>query len=326
MAPVRGIAVMGDIAADIASIRRFNRFYTQKIGVLRDRLLDSEFSLTEIRVLYELAQRDAATAADIAEELALDPGYLSRILKRFRKLRYLARSVASPDRRRRQIALTASGRRAFARLDARSQREVRALAAPLSDEQRADVVESMRVIRAALDPGDATDSPIILRPHRPGDIGWVVQRHGELYWREYGCNEEFEALVARIAADFIRNLDPQRERCWIAERGGRNIGCVFLVGKTRAVAKLRLLLVEPHARGVGLGRRLVDECIRFARDAGYRSLALWTQSNLTAARAIYAAAGFRLAAEEPHRSFGHDFVSETWQLDLRPPRAKHAQR
>jgi DNA-binding MarR family transcriptional regulator/N-acetylglutamate synthase-like GNAT family acetyltransferase len=301
---------------DIEAIRQFNRFYTQKIGVLRENLLDSEFSLTEGRVVYELAHRDAATASDLARDLDLDAGYLSRILKRLERKRYLARTVAGADSRRRDLALTAAGRRAFARIDARSRRDLAAIVKPLSDLQRRSVVEAMRTISSALDTRSAADAPLLLRPHRSGDIGWVVQRHGELYSREYGLNEEFEALVAQIAAEFIQHLDPEREHCWIAERDGRRLGCVFLVAKTKTVAKLRLLLVEPEARGSGLGRRLVGECIRFAREAGYRKLALWTQSNLDAARAIYASSGFACVSTQAHHSFGHDLLAETWELTL----------
>jgi DNA-binding MarR family transcriptional regulator len=258
-------------AHDIAAIRAFNRFYTFKIGVLLEGLLDSEFSLTEVRVLYELAHRSGASASTLASELNLDAGYLSRILKRFEAYRYLVRKAEDTDARRRTLRLTARGRRAFATLDARSREDVAKLVRPLSDSQRHGIVDAMEAIRTALDAEETSAARVILRRHRPGDIGWVVQRHGELYSREYAWNEDFEALVAQIAAEFIQKLDPTRARCWIAERAGRRIGCVFVVRKTTTVAKLRLLLVEPEARGIGLGRRLVDECIRFARRAGYRS-------------------------------------------------------
>jgi len=304
-------------AHDIAAIRAFNRFYTLKIGVLHEGLLDSEFSLTEVRVLYELAHRSSVTASTLAGELNLDAGYLSRILKRLEAHRYLVRKTGDTDARRRTLKLTARGRRLFATLDARSREDVAKLVQPLSDSQRHDVVGAMDAIRTALDAEEAASvARVILRRHRPGDMGWVVQRHGELYSREYGWNVDFEALVAQIAAEFIQKLDPARERCWIAERAGRRVGSVFVVRKTAKVAKLRLLLVEPEARGIGLGRRLVEECVRFARRAGYRKLALWTQSNLDAARHIYAAAGFELAGEERHRSFGHNLVAETWELSL----------
>jgi DNA-binding MarR family transcriptional regulator/GNAT superfamily N-acetyltransferase len=308
-------------ASDIAAIRAFNRFYTLKIGVLHEGLLDSEFSLTEVRVLYELAHRSSVTASDLASDLELDAGYLSRILKRFEAHRYLIRKPGDMDARRRTLSLTTSGRRAFATLDARSRDDVAKLVRPLSDKQRHSVVNAMDSIRTALD-AEATSATqtsatqVILRRHRPGDIGWVVQRHGELYASEYGWNEDFEALVAQIAAEFIQKLDPARERCWIAERAGRRVGSVFVVRKTAKVAKLRLLLVEPEARGIGLGRRLVEESIRFARRAGYRKLALWTQSNLDAARHVYSATGFKLTDSKRHRSFGHNLVAETWELEL----------
>jgi len=303
-------------ANDIAAIRAFNRFYTLKIGVLHESLLDSEFSLTEVRVLYELAHRPRVTASDLAGDLELDAGYLSRILKRFESRRYLVRKTGDVDARRRTLALTSRGRRAFSTLDRHSSNAVAHLLQPLSEGGCSRLVDAMATIQATLGNEPASRAPVTLRRHRPGDIGWVVQRHGELYAREYGWNEDFEALVAQIAAEFIQKLDPARERCWIAERAGRRVGSVFVARKTAKVAKLRLLLVEPEARGIGLGRRLVDECIRFARRAGYRKLALWTQSNLDAARHIYAAAGFKLAGEERHRSFGHNLLAETWELML----------
>jgi DNA-binding MarR family transcriptional regulator/GNAT superfamily N-acetyltransferase len=307
---------MGAPAHDIAAIRAFNRFYTLKIGVLHESLLDSEFSLTEVRVLYELAHRPRVTASDLAGDLELDAGYLSRILKRFESRRYLVRKTGDVDARRRTLALTRRGRRAFSTLDRHSSKAVAHLLQPLSARGCSKLVDAMATIKATLGNEPTSRAPVTLRRHRPGDIGWVVQRHGELYAREYGWNEDFEALVAQIAAEFIQKLDPARERCWIAERAGRRVGSVFVARKTAKVAKLRLLLVEPEARGIGLGRRLVDECVRFARRAGYRKLALWTQSNLDAARHIYAAAGFKLAGEERHRSFGHNLLAETWELML----------
>ena len=306
------------LARQIEAARRFNRFYTQRIGVLDEGLLDSPFSLTEVRVMYELAHRRGVGAADLAQQLGLDKGYLSRILKRFRAKNWLARTVAGDDGRRHVLALTAAGRRAFSPLEKRSQRQVRAMLAPLHEAQRQRVLEAMRTIEQDLAARVDTAAPIILRSHRPGDIGWVVQRHGELYAREYGWNEEFEALVADIAAKFVRDLDANRERCWIAERDGVRLGCIFLVVGDKTTAKLRLLLVEPEARGLGLGKRLIEECIAFARNAGYRRIVLWTQDNLDAARHLYAKAGFRRTAEEAHHSFGKDLVAETWALKLRP--------
>jgi DNA-binding MarR family transcriptional regulator/GNAT superfamily N-acetyltransferase len=302
------------LARQVEAARRFNRFYTQRIGVLDEGLLDSPFSLTEVRVMYELAHRRGIGAAELARQLGLDKGYLSRILKRFRAKSWLARSVARDDARRHLLTLTAAGHRAFAPLERRSRQQVRTMLSPLAPTQRQRVLDAMRAIERDLDGHDA--APIMLRGHRPGDVGWVVQRHGEIYAREYDWNEEFEALVADIAAKFIRDLDPDRERCWIAERDGVRLGCIFLVAQDKTTAKLRLLLVEPEARGAGLGKRLIEECITFARGAGYRRIVLWTQSNLDAARHLYTNAGFRKTAEENHRSFGKDLVAETWTLKL----------
>ena len=306
------------LARQIEAARRFNRFYTQRIGVLDEGLLESPFSLTEVRVMYELAHRRGVGAAELARELGLDKGYLSRILKRFRAKNWLAHSVADDDGRRHVLALTAPGRRAFAPLERRSQRQVRAMLAPLGAAQRQRVLDAMRTIEQDLVTNNESAAAIVLRGHRPGDIGWVVQRHGELYAREYGWNEEFEALVAEIAAKFIRDLDTARERCWIAERDGVRLGCIFLVAQSKTTAKLRLLLVEPETRGHGLGKRLIDECIAFARKAGYRRIVLWTQDNLDAARHLYARAGFRKTGEEKHRSFGKDLIAQTWALNLAP--------
>lgn len=308
----------------IEAIRRFNRFYTGRIGVLNEGLLDSTFTLTESRLLWELAHRDRLTATELARTLALDPGYLSRLLSGF-KARGLIKSTRSKDDGRHQhLSLTAAGRRAFAPLDTRSQAEVTALLAPLADAQQRQLLASMGTIERLLGEPASRAAPFELRPHRAGDIGWVVSRHGALYADEYGWDLRFEALVARIAADFIERFDPTREACWIAERDGVNVGSVFLVqardDTTHAAidgsAQLRMLLVEPSARGLGLGVRLVDECERFARRAGYRRLVLWTNRNLLAARGIYRKAGYALTHSEPHHSFGHDLVGETWELAL----------
>ncbi|OLC67317.1 MAG: MarR family transcriptional regulator [Betaproteobacteria bacterium 13_1_40CM_4_64_4] len=308
----------------IAAMRRFNRFYTQRIGVLREHLLDSPFPLTGVRVLYELAHWPAtgepATAAVLAARLALDEGYLSRILRGFEQRRLVHKKPSMADGRRKSLALTKGGRRAFAALDERSRAEVRAMLGRLAATRQARVVDAMRTIATLLGEAPEDDrghqAPYLLRPHQPGDIGWVVHRHGALYAREYGYDERFEALVAEIAARFVQRFDPARERCWIAERDGEIVGSVFLVRKTKTVAKLRLLLVEPHARGLGIGRRLVDECVRFARRAGYRKLTLWTQSDLDAARHLYTQAGFRRVHKERHESFGKHLVAETWELPL----------
>ena len=303
--------------AQIAEVRAFNRDYTRRIGVLARGLLDSPYSLTEVRVMYEIAHNPGVTATQLGAELGLDRGYLSRILQRFEAKRVLARATATHDGRRRHLRLTAAGRRVFAPLERRSEQQVRAMLAELGQPQRRALLGAMSTIRRAFGAA-APQGPLSLRRHRPGDMGWVVERHGVLYFGEYGWNEEFEALVAAITAEFIRKLDPTRERCWIAEdAAGRRLGCIFLVAGEGGSAKLRLLLVEPEARGLGLGRTLVGECVRFARAAGYERIVLWTQENLAAARHLYEQAGFTRTAREPHRSFGHDLIGETWQLELR---------
>jgi DNA-binding MarR family transcriptional regulator/GNAT superfamily N-acetyltransferase len=304
-----------EFARRVEAVRRFTRFYTRQIGVLHEGLLNSPFSLAEARVLYELAHRDMPTAAELGTELGLDAGYLSRILRGFVKNGLLAKTPSEQDGRQRFLALTAKGRKAFAPLDRRSRDEVGAMVADLAPAEQARLIEAMRTVETLL--GRKTAPPAyVLRPHRPGDIGWVIHRHAALYAQEYGWDESFEALVAEIGAKFIRDFDIRRERCWIAERDGDIVGSVFLVKQSDTVAKLRLLIVEPAARGLGIGHRLVDECIRFARQAGYRQLTLWTNDILVAARRIYEAAGFRLVLEEKHRSFGHDLVGQNWELDL----------
>jgi DNA-binding MarR family transcriptional regulator/GNAT superfamily N-acetyltransferase len=300
----------------VAAVRRFNRFYTRRIGVVDERYLDSPYSLAEVRVLYELAHRDRTTAAELARELGLDPGYLSRLLRRFDKRGFLAREPSARDGRQTLLRLTEAGRAAFAPLDDGARAQMGDLVGRLAPSDRARLVGAMGTIERLL--GDAPEPrvPFLLRPHRPGDMGWIVQRHGALYAEEYGYDHEFEALVAEIVAAFLRRFDPRRERCWIAEREGENVGSVFIVKESDEVAKLRLFLVEPSARGLGIGSRLVEECVRFSRSAGYRRIRLWTQSDLLAARRIYARAGFRPVAEEPHHSFGHDLIAETWELAL----------
>ena len=306
----------------IDEVRAFNRAYTRRIGVLGDHLLDSEFSLSEMRVLYELAHRDAPTATDLRRDLGIDAGYVSRILRRFERRRYLRRTRAAGDRRRSLLRLTPRGRAAFAPLEARARDQVGGLLAPLSDGAQRQLVGAMQTITRLLDQRPAAvRSPWVVRNHRAGDMGWVIQRHGEIYAREWGYSAAFEALVARICADFLDRFDAGAERCWIAERDGTPIGSAFVVRKTKTVAKLRLLIVDPAARGLGVGGRLVDECIRFARDAGYRTLTLWTHRQLTAARRIYRRAGFRCVAATPTRSFGKSLVDETWELSLAPPRS-----
>lgn len=302
--------------ARIESVRRFSRFYTKRIGVLQQGLLDSPFSLAEARVLFELAHRDRPTATELGNDLGLDPGYLSRMLRNFERKTLVLKTRSAEDGRESLLALTREGRKAFARLDARSAKDVRALLADCSAHDQQRVVAAMQTIEDVLGASPPPDRRFTLRPHRAGDIGWVVARHGALYAQEYGYDASFEALVAEIGAAFLRNFDPAREHGWIAECDGENVGSVFLVKKSERIAKLRLLLVEPHARGLGIGKALVDACIAYARAAGYRKISLWTQKGLDAARGIYEQAGFRLTNEEPHHSFGHDLVAQVWELDL----------
>ena len=301
----------------IQTVRRFNRIYTRQIGVLQEHLLQSQFSLTEVRVLYELAHRDNLTAKDLCSDLGLDRGYLSRMLQGFETQGWIKITPSTDDRRRQFLSLTAKGHKVFDPLERRSSDEVAAMLARLSPNQQKKMLAAIHDLEAILSPQHPTPAPYILRQHRPGDMGWVVQRHGELYWREYHYDERFEGLVAEIVAEFIQNLDPKRERCWIAERKGENVGSVFLVRKSSSVAKLRLLLVEPTARGLGIGKRLVEECVHFAREAGYKKIMLWTQSELSAARGIYKGARFQLVAEERHDSWTRkNLVAETWELNL----------
>jgi DNA-binding MarR family transcriptional regulator/GNAT superfamily N-acetyltransferase len=307
-----------DLTAAVHAVRRFSRFYTRRIGVLQEGLLGGKLSLTEARVIYELAQSANSTAGQLGNDLGLDAGYLSRILRGFHERGLIERRPSDTDGRQTMLSLTAAGRDVFAGLDASSQAEVGALLGSLSGVEQRRLVTSLETAEALLG-GDARPQPLvpyILRPHRPGDMGWVVHRQGFLYAEEYAWDEQFEALVAEIVAGFIRNFDPRHERCWIAEREGAVVGSVFVVRESDTVAKLRLLYVEPDARGLGIGRRLVDECIRFARQTGYRRLTLWTNDILAAARRIYQEAGFQLVAEERHHSFGQDLVGQNWDLDL----------
>lgn len=297
-------------------VRRFNRLYTKEIGVLGDGLLHSPFSLTEARVLYEIAHLRDPTAKRLCKELGLDPGYVSRIIAGFREGGLVSRNVAQADRRQQILSLTAKGRSEFAGLDQRSHEEIRAKLGQLSAADQEKLIRAMERVETLLGSRTSPAAPFVLRPHQPGDMGWVVSRHGVLYAQEYGWDGTFEALVAEIAGNFLRNYDPKREACWIAERNGDRAGSIFLVRKTSEVAQLRLLLVEPSARGHGLGRRLVSECLGFAASAGYRAVTLWTNSILHAARHLYEQAGFRLAAEEPYHGFGKDLVSQTWELEI----------
>jgi DNA-binding MarR family transcriptional regulator/predicted N-acetyltransferase YhbS len=314
------------LPARVDALRAFNRFYTRRIGVLHEGWAESKYSLTETRLLWEIAHAGNTTASSLARTLALDAGYLSRLLRGLRE-RGLVRSERSEDDARHvHLQLSAAGRRALAPLEARTRDETAALLATLSDAEQQRLLHALGTITQLLaDPPRPAATPYLLRPPRAGDIGWVIARHGALYAQEYGWDARFEALAARIAADFVEHYDPTREACWIAERDGSNIGCVFLVqardeasGAVRpGVAQLRMLLVEPSARGLGLGKRLVTECERFAREKGYERIVLWTNANLAAARGIYRQAGYVLTHSEPHHSFGHDLVGETWELVLR---------
>lgn len=305
------------IAARVAAVRRFSRFYTRQIGLLHEGFLTSGLSLTEGRVIYELGQRRAWHAAALAAELELDAGYLSRLLKGFEEKDWIERRPSETDGRQSVIYLTEAGHAVFAEIDGRSRAEVSAMLTRLPEADQGRLVQALATAERLLD-GRRAEQPatIVLRPPRAGDMGWVVHRHGVLYAQEYGWDETFEALVAEIVAGFIRNFDAKRERCWIAEQDGGVVGAVFLVRDSDEVAKLRLLYVEPAARGAGIGRRLVEECVRFARETGYRRVTLWTNDVLTAARRIYQAAGFRLVKAEPHHNFGHDLVGENWELAL----------
>ena len=302
----------------VKAVRRFNRFFTRRIGVL-DPYLGSDLSLTDVRVLYELAHREAPIASELARDLGLDGGYLSRILRRFETTGWLTRSAHANDARQSVLTLTDAGRAAFEPLQQKSRDEAAALLAPLDPARQQKVVTAMQQIEALLEPQAAdADKPrtALLRDPQPGDMGWVVQQHGEIYWREYSWNIEFEAMVADIAAQFVRKFDPQWEKCWIAELDGERVGAIFVVRKSASTAQLRMLLLTPGARGLGLGARLTDECIAFARAKRYKKMVLWTNSCLTAARSIYAKRGFVLEKSEPYEDFGQQLVGETWALRL----------
>lgn len=304
-----------DIDDRAAAVRAFNRFYTRAIGVLNDGLLETPYSLTEARVIFELAQQEKTEVAHVRQALDLDAGYVSRILAQFEADGLITRERSARDGRRQVVRLTKSGREAFATLDTRSADAIQAQLAPLTEQDQRRIVSAMGVIRGVLEPEPRTEAYVLRRPG-PGDLGWVVHRHGVLYANEYGWDETFEALVARIVADYVDHRDPQREAGWIAEGDGERVGCVFCMKKDETTAQLRILLVEPHARGLGIGRRLVEECVRFARQAGYEQITLWTNDVLTSARRIYEKAGFSLIDEEPHHSFGHDLVGQYWTKTL----------
>src|SRR5215467_8916829 len=310
---------MGTAAAnrsEIQSVRQFNRFYTRRIGLLQESWSQSPYSLTEVRVLYELSARNKPTATELCRDLGLDAGYLSRILRNFENQKLVARVRSSKDGRQSLLSLTPQGRKTFAPLEQRQVEEVGAMLNSVPQSDREPLLKSMRNIEQSLG-GIKPSSEYRLRTQRPGDMGWVVHRHGILYSREWGYDDRFEALVAEIVAKFIQKFDAKRERCWIAERNGEMLGSIFLVRKSGAVAKLRLLLVEPAARGLGIGKRLVSECVNFARSAGYKKIVLWTQNELAAARHLYEQAGFRVVSRKKHSSWGREgLVAESWELKL----------
>ncbi|QIP05352.1 bifunctional helix-turn-helix transcriptional regulator/GNAT family N-acetyltransferase [Bradyrhizobium symbiodeficiens] len=300
----------------IAAVRAFNRFYTRKLGVLDQHLGKSPFSLSEARVLYELAHRDELAAKEIGTELGLDPGYLSRIVQSFEEKGLITRKPLPADRRQYQLSLTAKGRQAYAKLNLSSQSEVAAMLAQLSAEDATRLTQAMATIEAVLERRRTQPAAVMLRSHRVGDMGWVISKQAAAYAADYNWDVSYEAMVAEICAQFIKNYDAAREHCWIAEVGGEPVGSIFLVKATDEIAKLRLLQVEKKARGLGVGRALVEQCIQGARKRGYSRMTLWTQSILVAARGVYKSAGFELVATEPHRSFGQDLVGETWERDL----------
>lgn len=303
----------------VAAVRRFNRFYTRHLGLLDAGIHHTPFSLSEARVLYELAHRGEATASDVAGALGMDAGYLSRILKKFETKRLIRRRQAPDDGRRAHLALAERGRTAFLELNALSNQQVETVLEDLSEHDRQRLTKAMAVIENLLGGTETAEGePYTLRTHRPGDLGWLVERHGAIYFEEYGWNQEFEALAAEVAARFLRNFDPARERCWIAERRGERAGCVFLCNRPDrpGTAQLRCLLVESWARGFGIGARLVGECTTFARQVGYQRIMLWTNSVLASARRLYEAEGYHLVHEESHHSFGADLIGQTWELEL----------
>jgi DNA-binding MarR family transcriptional regulator/GNAT superfamily N-acetyltransferase len=304
------------LESQIAAVRGFSRFYTRKLGIIEPKRLESPWTLQEARIIYEIAERRSCTATDLVRALGLDAGFLSRTLQALQRRQIVARKPSKADGRVTELALTAKGRAAFAELDRRSRRVVAALLGNLQTRERAAIVHAMTTIEHTLEPPAQPPASFLLRSHRPGDIGWIASRHGATYAQEYGWDISFEALAAEIAAQFIRSHDARREHCWIAEIGGEPVGSIFLVKASDDVAKLRLLLVEKKARGLGVGRALTEQCIRFAKDAGYSSITLWTQSILVAARGIYQRAGFQRVGEEKHHSFGVDLIGETWELKL----------
>ncbi len=301
----------------VDAVRSFTRFYTRKTGVLHEMLLDSSFGLTEARVIYELANRQQISAKQLAVDLGLDPGYVSRVLKKFENRKLISRIISPQDRRQQLIVLTAKGHEEFNELNRRSAKLFGAMLKTLGADEQTRLLDAMNTIKCLLDETETAPAPYLLRPHQPGDMGWIIQIHGRFYGEEYGWDKTFEALVAKIASDFLTNFDPGSECCWIAEKDGCSVGSAMVVRADEQTAKLRLVIVDPRARGGGIGRRLVEECIRFARQAGYHRMTLWTQDNLRAAIAIYKKSGFQLVKEETHHSFGKDLVGQFWRLDLR---------
>lgn len=301
----------------IGAVRHFNRFYTKQLGVLNEGLLESPFTLTEARIIYELANREKTTATELGNELGIDAGFLSRTLRGLETKKVITRKTSSTDARQSVVVLTAKGRREFESLDSLSRNQIEEILNDLAPAEQRRLLAAMVSIENMLAKKKEEETySYVLRQPEPGDMGWVVQSNGTLYAQEYGWDEKYEALVAQIVADFVKNFDSKKERCWIAEKDGENVGAVFLVKESDDVARLRLLIVDPKARGLGIGKRLVDECTRFARRAGYKQITLWTNSVLLAARSIYQKAGYELASSESHHSFGHDLVGETWVLTL----------
>ncbi len=305
-----------DRAAQIEAVRRFNRFYTRQIGVLEEGHLQTPYSLTEARIIYEMAHHEQTTAAELAAELKLDAGYMSRIVRDFSKKGLIDKQPSKTDGRQTVLSLTEAGQAAFATLNSRSRNAIGTMLDTLSEADQTRLGEAMQTIQTLLGIAPEHSVPYLLRPHQPGDMGWVVQKHGVLYNTEYGWDETFEGLVAGIVAEFIQHYDHKRERCWMAEMNGEIVGSVFVVKKSDEVAKLRMLIVDPKARGLGIGKRLVNECIRFARQMGYKKMTLWTNDVLVAARGIYQSAGFQLVEAEAYHGFGKDLVSEMWELVL----------
>ncbi|OUR77199.1 MarR family transcriptional regulator [Alphaproteobacteria bacterium 46_93_T64] len=305
-----------NIKNNVEAVRAFTRFYTKKAGVLNELLLESNFGLTEARILYELQTKDQTTAKNLGQELDLDPAYISRVLKKFEKSGLIARKPSSLDRRKQVIFLSDQGKREYKVLDDKSTQLFHDLISELDTENQGKLLSAMNEIRSLLEDDKSSSSSYLLRPHRPGDMGWIIQAHGRTYAEEYGWDETFEAMVAKIAAAFIENFDVKSDCCWIAEKSGQAIGSAVVVREDRETAKLRLVIVDPKARGLGVGVRLVEECINFSRRAGYLKMILWTNDNLYAAIAVYKKLGFKLIRQKPHHSFGKDLVGQIWQLDF----------